>query len=198
MSFLLSQGRSEGAFPSCPGKSPNLLSQKVSGTLSPFITATASLSSTMLNNNIPIIVSVWQRIIQRSRCVVLWWSVLHQWKETLKRLSITSRISSVSFASYFNFKHHLCAAIKWFPTINWLVEETKKEAFQLPRAASSLTTVWYCACGKVGLLSLASPTITLSSTGLAISLPSGRSTTMLIWNWQGKKFAPRTLLKRSG
>lgn len=55
---------------------------------------------------------------------------------------------------------------------------------QLPRAASSLTTVWYCACGNVGLLSLASPTITLSSTGLAIALPSGRSTTILIRNWQ--------------
>lgn len=53
---------------------------------------------------------------------------------------------------------------------------------QLPRAASSLTTVWYCACGNVGLLSLASPTITLSSTGLAIALPSGRSTTILIRN----------------
>lgn len=58
---------------------------------------------------------------------------------------------------------------------------------QLPRAASSLTTVWYCACGNVGLLSLASPTITLSSTGLAIALPSGRSTTILIRNWQNRK-----------
>lgn len=58
---------------------------------------------------------------------------------------------------------------------------------RLPRAASSLTTVWYCACGNVGLLSLASPTITLSSTGLAIALPSGRSTTMLIRNWQKQK-----------